>query len=261
MLVAVNIGNTLMSFGFFEDNDCRLLHSFKISSDVKKTSDEYAALINSIALTKNIDIKKVSSAVISSVVPQLTNKLKNTVSEFFGCVPIIVGPGVKTGFKINIDNPSELGADIVAHTAAAVHIKGKDRCAVIVDLGAVNTVSAIGKNGEYFGCAIFSGVQMDLDALHTETAQLPNVHFSASEKAIGKNSHDSICSGVLLGNALAIDGFAERFALEMKSNISQIDLIATGEYADIIISKSSHKFLIDKDLTLKGLYYIYKNNI
>lgn len=262
MLIAVNIGNSVISVGFFDDTECSLISSFKLSTDIKKTSDEYLASIEGICSVKKIDLKNISGAIISSVVPQLTEKIKNTLTELCGFEPTVVGPGVKTGFRIKIDNPSELGGDMVANAAAAISKGGAaGRFTVIADLGAVNTVSAINEKGEYVGCSIFPGISMSLEALHGNTAQLPNVNASSTSKAIGKNSQSSICSGVFLGSAFALDGFIRAFALEMRCKAEQLRLISTGEFAKTVTKSSEYKFEYDGELTLKGLYCIYKNNI
>ena len=140
-----------------------------------------------------------------------------------------------------------------------MQLRQKSKCVVIADIGAVNTVSAINKQGEYLGCAIFPGIQMSLDALHGETAQLPNVNVSKAVTAIGKNSYAAISSGVLLGTVLSIDGFVEKFAQEMRCEIEALQLIATGEFASSAIKMSKYRFEYEEELTLKGLYYIYRN--
>lgn len=261
MLLTVNVSNSVISFGFFEDDRCEIISSFKISCDQKKTSDEYLATIDGLSRAKGIDKRDINGAIISSVVPQLTHTVKDTVEIFTGCAPLCVGPGVKTGFPIKIDNPSELGGDIVANTAAALRIKNENKCMVVADIDDVNTLSAISKKGEYLGCAILPGLGLSLESLHGNTAQLPNVNFSGADRAIGKNSNESISSGVLFGNAMAVDGFVERFAYEMKVKTDELCLIATGEYADTVLKKSKYSFNVEKHLTLKGLYFIYKNTV
>lgn len=260
MLLAVNIGNSTVSLGYFEE-ECVMVASFDVSSDIKKTSYEYFAIIKSIMREKGISTDSVDSAIISSVVPVLTSKIAKSITDLMGKEPMIVGPGVKTGFHIKIDNPSELGADMVANTAAAIQLKDKRSAAIVVDLGIVNTASAISKDGEYLGCAIFPGIQLSFDALHGQTAQLPNVNIGLNNRAIGKNSQSSLRSGVILGNALAIDGLVDRFMDEMRLTRDHIDLIATGDYAQVVLRNCNNHFTYEKDLTLKGLYFIYKNNL
>jgi type III pantothenate kinase len=259
MLLAVNAGNSIISFGFFDDG-CDMRASFDISSDIRKTSDEYIFTIKTIAESKGICAEDIDGAIISSVVPQLTEKLKRSVEVFIGKEPMVVGPGVKTGFHIKIDNPSELGADMVANTAAAIYQK-KGSPLIIADIGAVNTVSAISKSGEYLGCAIFPGVQLSFDALHSEAAQLPNVNLALSSRAIGKNSQGAVRSGVILGSSLALDGFVARFANEMKTAREEIELVATGQYAPVVLPYCKNQFAYEEHLTLMGLYYIYNTNL
>ncbi|MBQ8848861.1 MAG: type III pantothenate kinase [Clostridia bacterium] len=264
MLLAVNIGNSHISAGIFNDSGA-LSVNFKISTDVNKTSDEYSTLIHSIISERNFDITQVDAVIISSVVPQLTSTMLNTLMRITGITPLIVGPGVKTGFSIKIDNPSELGADMVANTAAVIENQkrsgGQISPSVIVDMNTVTTVSAVNKSGEYAGCAIFPGVQMSFDSMHGNTALLPNVMLSSPQKAIGKNSQDSVRSGVILGNAIMLDGFVYRFSREMKCKIEELNLTITGEYAKSVINVCNSKFGYDEHLTLKGLYCIYRSNI
>ncbi len=206
------------------------------------------------------EIGNIYGAIISSVVPQLTATICETVKRFTGCEPMIVGPGVKTGFPIKIDSPAELGGDMVANAAAVVSkMKGDSdmRASVVVDMSAVTTVSAINKYGEYVGCAIFPGVQMSLEALHGNTALLPNVAYSAQTKAIGRNSQESVLSGVILGHAIMLDGFVARFAKEMKIPTEELNCVITGEYARYVTSLCKNNFEYDKELTLKGLSCIY----
>lgn len=260
MLLCSNIGNSIISFGFFNDVG-EMFSSFNISSDIKRTSDEYLAIIKNITRDKDIKIEKIDGVILSSVVPQLTEKLKKALSQFSGTNVMVVGPGVKTGFHIKIDNPSELGADMVANTAAAIRMKKENNAVIVADLGIVNTLSAISKNNEYLGCAIFPGVQLSFDALHGKTAQLPNVVFPASINSIGKNSQSSLRSGVILGDAMIVDGLVQKFADEMKISIEEIELIATGEYAQMILDNCKKSFVYKEDLTLNGLYSIYKINV
>lgn len=259
MLMCVDVGNKVISIGFFDlDGDIR--YSFSISSDISKTADEYLVTVCNIANTFGIERKAINGAIVSSVVPQLTHKIKKTIFAFSGTEPLIVGPGVKTGFPIKIDNPSELGADIVANTAAVVREKRANSYAIIVDVDHINTISAIGKNGEYLGCVIFPGAQASLEALSIDAALLPNVSLSPFGRVIGKTSQDAMCSGAVLGNAMVIDGFIDRFASEFNCGITSIELYATGEYAPFILKESKNSFKTDEHLTLKGLYFIYKSN-
>ena len=259
MLLCVDIGNKIISFGFFAD-DCELVATFDISSVTLRTSDEYASLIKCISKDKQIDLSDTDGAIISSVVPSLTDTLVSTIRELTAIEPLIVGPGVKTGFSIKIDNPSELGADMVANTAAALHKRQGGEAIIVADLGTVNTVSAINKKGEYIGCAIFPGAELCFDVLYREAALLPNIKSGNNSAAIGRNSQSAVRSGVLCGNAMTIDGFVNKFASEMSVTPEEIMLIATGAEARSILPLLERKFIYDGNLTLEGLYFIYKNN-
>lgn len=259
MILATRVENSIISFGIF-NADAELVTSFDVSSDAKKTSDEYLSIVNSILRDKGQEPSKIGGAILASVVPQLTDNIKTVLRELISKEPIVVGPGVKTGFHIKIDDPSELGADMVANTVAAIRMKNSTHGAIVADFGAVTTVSAIGKSGEYIGCAIMPGVRLSLDAMYESAAQLPNVDLSSSAKAIGKNSESSVRAGVLLGNSFAIDGFVAKMAEEMHLTVNEIDLFATGRYALPILKSSKNKFEYDRYLTLNGLCHIFLKN-
>ena len=264
MILAMNVNNSYISIGIFENNsNCNILNTFSISSDINRTSDEYASVIRSIFEHSKVDILGFKGAIVSSVVPQLTDMVSETVCKLIGIMPVIVGPGVKTGFSIKIDSPSEMGADLVAN-AAAIVVENKERevkkASVIIDLGVANTIFAINRFGEYIGGCIFPGIKLSLDSLHSSTAQLPNVTMSLPEKAIGKNSRESLCSGVILGNAIMIDGFIDRFAKEMRCKKDELEIYATGKYAELVLKACAHTIEYRPTLTLDGLYYIYMKN-
>lgn len=260
MLLAADIGNSSISFGIFGDG-CELLHRFKLAADQTRTSDEYAVIINNVFALRGIDPANITGTAIASVVPMLTKTVEDALRTLTGTKTMTVGPGVKTGFPIRIDDPSELGADLVANAAAVIAMQGNKIAAIIVDMGTATTVSAISQSGEYLGNCIMPGVRVSLDSLHSRTAQLPTVTLAMPKRAIGKNSGDSVRSGVVLGNAIMIDGFIDEFAKEMKLDALRVDLFATGGLAEQVLPACKHKFTYDPDLTLKGLYFIYKNNI
>ena len=260
MLFAIDIGNSSISTGLFCIGSGELLYTFKLSSDKNRTVDEYICQISSMFYFSGIDKAAISGAIISSVVPELTHTMSLCAERIVGKKPKIVGPGLKTGFPIKVDNPSELGADLVSNAAAAISGTAKGQACIIVDMGTATTVSAINKDGEYIGNCILPGVKLCLDALHRQTAQLPFVTLAKPKKAIGKNSGESIRSGVVLGNAMMIDGFIDEFEKEMKLDSGAV-LLATGGLAQDVLPASRHKLQYDPHLTLKGLYFIYKNNI
>lgn len=265
MLLAVEIDNSRINFGLFDQHTEELIQRFEITTDIRKTSDEYAVTVAAIIKYYGIDEKKVNGAVVASVVPQLTDTVKQAITKLFGSIQtVMVGKGIKTGFPIKVDNPSELGTDLVTNAAAVIDILNKENISkcpcVIIDMGTATTIFAVNSNGEYIGGSIMAGVGMSLEALHGKTALLPNVSLAATARAIGKNSQESVRSGVVLGNAFMLDGFIDKIADEMKCGDS-VEVFATGEYAEEIIGYCTHKIRYVKDLTLNGLLCIYKNNI
>ena len=262
MVLAIEIDNSRISFGFFNDNGI-LVSNFGIASDVNKTSDEYAVLIDSVFNYYKIERNNVDGGVLCSVVPMLTGSISYLMKKMFPDINFIfVEKGIKTGFSIKVDNPSELGADLVANAVAVMQLKSKaktyNKSSIIVDIGTASTVFALNSKNEFVGGSIMPGVDMSLTTLHGKTAQLPNVTLMPPTRIIGKNSQESIRSGVIVGTALMIDGFVEKFSKELSD---EADVFITGEYAEPIIQFCSCHYQYVPNLTFLGLYYIYKNNI
>lgn len=261
MLLAIDIGNTSISCGVFSQGG-ELLHTFNLSSDINRTSDEYMSVLHSMFVTYSINKNDFSGAIISSVVPMLTHKMCKCAERITSKAPKIVGPGLKSGVSIKIDNPSELGADMVANAAAVIALmEGDIRDAVIVDMGTATTVSALTCKKEYLGNCILPGVKISLESLHGETAQIPSVAPAQISRAIGKNSNESVRSGVILGNAIMIDGFIDKFENEMKIEKGGARIFVTGGLAPVIFSHIKRDYEYHESLTLFGLYCIYKNNV
>lgn len=265
MLLAIEIDNSHINFGFFElDESNTLVNSFKISADTAKTSDEYAVSINGMLSFYGIERTDVTGAIVSSVVPQLTNTLLTAIKSLLEIDALTVGKGIKTGFPIKTENPSDLGADLVANAAAVTDIKIRENTSklpcIIIDMGTATTVFAINANGEYIGGSILPGVGLSLDVLHGRTAQLPTVTLTLPSRYIGRNSQESIRSGVMLGNAIALDGFIEAFSKEMRCG-KDVEVFITGEYSEPFVGLCKHKMRRIPELTLIGLCCIYKNNV
>ena len=264
MLLAVNVGNKDISFAVFDGISSEPKAKFSMASDIKKTSDEYAVTLSQLLGFSGVDVKDIDGAIMSSVVPFLNDVIKHVILVLTGKTPIIVGPGVKTGFAIRIDDPASLGADIVANAAAVVaYLKeNKLECpAIILDMRAATTLFAINKQKELVGGTILAGADMSLDMLHKNTALLPSVEMSGVSRAIGKNTKESLVSGVIFGQAAMIDGLVDRFKKELKCEGGEILLFATGENCKPIIAHCTNEFRYEQNLTLGGLAYIYKNTV
>lgn len=252
MLLAIDVGNTNIVLGVLDGDE--LISTGRLSTNINETDEEYAMKIHSfLSLHKALDI---DGAIISSVVPALTSALKRAVRFVTGVTPIIVGPGVKTGLSIKIDDPAQLGADLVVGAVAA---KAKYPLPIIIfDLGTATTGSVIDKDGNFLGGIITTGVRTSLNALSTGTALLPQIEIAAPKKTIGTNSIDSMRSGAVIGTAAMLDGFIDRFEEELgeKANI-----VVTGGLGKVIAQNCRHEMVYDSNLLIDGLKIIYDKNV
>jgi len=254
MILAISIQNTETSFGFYEGDS--ICHHCIISSISQKTADEYVMFLNDLCAQKEIDKSKIEGAVIASVVPPITEKLKQAVEIVFHCNPLIVAHGIKTGLNIRIDNHTQLGADIVANTVAAA---GKlEKPFAVIELGSATTISAVNKQGELFGVIIIPGVKLSLDALSNSAAELPDISLEKPKSLLGKNTIDSMLSGSVYGTAAMLDGIISRLKEELKSD--DLNVIACGGLAEKIIPYCKTEIKANKYLTLEGLLQLYKLN-
>ncbi len=234
----------------------RLVMSERISTDHKKTATEYAVLLHTIFEIRGIDPTAVSGAIISSVVPPLTFVLKNAVKMAVGVTPMVVGPGVKNGLRIRIDDPRQLGADMVVGAVGAIRIYGAPL--ILIDMGTATTISSIDSSGDFRGGVIIPGVNVSLEALVSGTSQLPRISLSAPGSAIGTNTVHSMQSGIVYGQASMLDGMIDRFREEMEGDPK---VIATGGLARVIVPYCRHEITLDNELMIKGLKIIYDRNV
>ena len=254
MVLAIDIGNTHILLGCFEDR--KILFTELLSTDRSYTDLEYASLIKS-ALEFNVaSFEDIEGAIISSVVPSVTGTIKTAVERFANVSPIVVGPGVKTGLKIRIDNPAQLGSDLVVSAVAGIKEYGVPQ--INIYMGTATAFSLIDSEKNYLGTSIGAGMGIAAEALSSKTSQLPNIAFETPKKVIGTNTVDSMKSGLIFQNAALIDGMIERIEEEYGEKCV---LIATGRYADIVAPLCKHKIILDKDLLLKGLIEVYYKNL
>ena len=253
MILAIDIGNTNIALGGFSKNELSFVA--RISTDVSKTSDEYASvLLSTLALYKTPP-EAIKGAIISSVVPALNRVVSEAVRFICGITPLVVGPGVKSGINLHCDNPSSVGSDLVCACVAARYVYGCP--ALIIDMGTATKISVIDKNGAFIGVSIIPGVIMGLRALSEGTAQLPQVSLEVPKSVIGKNTADCMRSGIIYGNASLLDGMIERFNEEMGE---VLPIFATGGLATTVVKHCKHNITVDENLVLKGLNIIYNKN-
>ena len=253
MILSIDIGNSNINIGAYCNGG--LLFLTHIVSEAGKTEVEYAVLLHHILHLHRLSEQNLKGAVISSVVPQLSPVLKAAV-QLTSPVPVMeIGPGVKTGLNIRIDNPAQLGADFVA--AAVGAFEKYPLPVIIVDFGTATKISIVDRSRSFIGGSIMPGVRVSLDALSNRAAQLPHISLEPPAPVIGTNTIDCMKSGVLLGNASMIDGMIERY--EEKAGPAA-SIVATGESVDAVAPFCRHKLLVDKTLRLDGLYAVWKKN-
>ena len=254
MILAIDVGNTNIVFGGIENS--APIFVTRINTDKNKTEDEYAVIFKTLIEINGSSADSFDGAIISSVVPQLNEVLRKAILMLTKCEAIIVGPGVKTGLDIKIDNPATLGSDIVVGCVAAVAQYPKPL--IVIDMGTATTIVVVDKNGIYRGGIIAPGVRVAMESLTGNTAQLPAISLDAPRRAIGTNTADCMRSGIVFGNAAMIDGMIDRLSLEIDGEPT---VVATGGHSSKIIPNCKHNIFIDNDLLIKGLEIIYNKNL
>ena len=253
MILAVDIGNTHILLGGFDDQE--ILFTELLTTNRHATDLEYAALIETALRVNRLDFTTVDGAIVSSVVPSVTNNIRTAIERFTGVTPLIVGPGVKTGLKIRTDNPAQVGADLVM--AAVAGIREYKVPQISIYMGTATTFSLIDENKTFLGTSIGAGMGVAADALCEKTSQLPSVAFETPKKVIGTNTIDSMKSGLMYQTASAIDGMIDRIEEEYGSKCT---IVATGRYAASVVPRCHHTIHCDPDLILKGLMEVYRKN-
>ena len=254
MLLVIDIGNTNIKFGLFDGE--RLAHSWRLATNRKKTGDEYGASLCSLLDLAGINKDSIDGVIMSSVVPGINFTIEHMLRHYLNKTPMIVGPGIKTGLNIKLDNPRELGGDIICDCVSAYRRYGGP--CIVMDFGTATTVSAVTKNGEFLGGAICPGVKLSLDALTGNAAKLPNIELNIPPSAIGKNTITSMQSGLLFGYVGLVESLISRFKNEMDAPEARV--IATGGMSKTIGKLTPAIDVLDPLLTLEGLKLLYHSN-
>ena len=253
MILAVDIGNSNIVIGGIQGME--ILFEARLRTDATKTSDEYCIDLKMILEVYKVEASALDGAIISSVVPQVLNSMKTAVKKLTGHTALVVGPGLKTGLNIKIENPAQTGADLVVASVAA--LREHKAPIIVIDMGTATTVTAMDETGAFIGGSICPGVKISLDALTERTALLPGLQLDQPKRAIGRNTIDCMRSGIMLGTACMLDGLIERFEEELGSKAT---VVATGGIAKFIIPMCRTPIVYDKDLLLKGLAILYRDN-
>lgn len=255
MLLAVDIGNSNITIGVFDGETLRM--RAKLSAVRERSADEYAALLYDMLRIKGVEREALTGCIVASVVPTITGLVEEAIRTLTGLSVMKVGPGTKTGFRIRIDDPSQLGADLVADTAAAIAEYGAPL--ILADIGTVTTIAVVDSDKTYLGGCILPGLYASAELLKESTALLPAIALQpAGENVLGKNSADAMRYGLLCGSAMMVDGFIDRYSCLPK--VSGAKVVATGGSAELITAQCSHEIILDPELTLKGLQKLYRLN-
>lgn len=256
MLLVIDVGNTNIVLGIFKGK--KLVYDWRISTDREKTADEYGLMLMQIMDSQNIKIDNINDIIISSVVPNIMDIFPEICEKYFNIKPIIIGPGVKTGMNILYDNPKEVGADRIVNGVAAFEKYGGPL--IVIDLGTAITFDVINEKGEYLGGAIAPGIKIAADSLFVRASKLPKVEIVKPEKVIGKNTVNSMQSGIVYGYIGLIDTIIEKIIEEFKTTKDKIKIVATGGFSKLITNESKYIKTRDEMLTLDGLKIIYNRN-
>ena len=250
MLLVVDVGNTHTVLGLYEEDE--LVHHFRIQSARGRTEDEFLVTITSLLHTVGLETDDVTASILASVVPTLTDCLVRALKRCFEHVPVIVGPGIKTGMPILYENPREVGADRIVNAIAAYErARGG---LIVVDFGTATTFDCVSPRGEYLGGAIAPGIKLSAEALFARAARLPKIEINKPPHAVGRNTVHSMQSGLIYGYVALVDGMVERLHEEMDCPVT---VLATGGEAPLIASESKTIDEVDEHLTLDGLRLLY----
>lgn len=265
LLLCIDVGNSNISVGIFKDETADPLFCVKLSSAPIRSADEYMALIWNLLNLRGVTLDSINRVAMASVVPALTGVMSEAVAKLTDAPMLTVGPGVKTGFSIRIDDPSELGADQVANTAGA--LARYESPLILIDAGTVTVISAIDGDKNYLGCAILPGVRKYADYLKQSTALLPSVELTpfgkrsqarlSDDELLGRNSADSIRAGLVMGSAMMADGFVEAYQRRLGGDAT---VIVTGGSAPMLKATCSAQMIEEPYLTLKGLARLIELN-
>ena len=254
MLLAIDIGNTNIILGVFED--AKLRATWRIATHIYRMADEYAVLLQNLLQQQGMDLTDVTKLALCSVAPPLTTVFEELSERYLHTSPMVVGSGIKTGVHIRMDNPREVGADRIVDAAAAHHLYGGP--VIIVDLGTATTFDTVSREGDYLGGAIAPGINTAAESLFSRTAMLPRVELIRPPHAIGTNTISAMQSGLVFGYVGLVEGVINRIQQELGEKAR---VVATGGYAGFIAKETKAIDVVNPDLTLIGLRLIYMMNL
>ena len=253
MILTVDIGNSNIVIGGVEGD--QIVFEARLRTDTTKTSDEYCIELKSLLDIYGISAEAVEGSIIGSVVPQVLNSFQTAIKKLTGKQSLVVGPGLKTGLNIKIENPAQTGADLVVGCVAA--LREHKPPMIVVDMGTATTMVVLDETGALIGGCICPGVKISMDALTERTALLPGLQLDQPKRAIGKNTIECMRSGIMMGAACMVDGMIRRMEEELGCKTT---VVATGGIAKFVLPMCKTPVIYDKDLLVKGLAALYRDN-
>lgn len=254
MLLVVDVGNTNIVLGVYENKE--LKNSFRIGTDIYKTSDEFGAIIAQLFQIDGIKFSEIDDVIISSVVPEVMHSLENFSMKYINKNPMVIGPGIKTGINIKYETPNQVGADRIVNAVAGIEKYGGPL--ILIDFGTATTFCYINKMGEYLGGAITPGIKISSEALFQRASKLHKVEIIETKTVIGKNTTAAMQSGIFHGYVGMVDNIVAKMIEE--SGEENVKVVATGGLASLIIAQTKNVKIVDKNLTLEGLRMIHEKN-
>lgn len=253
MILTIEIGNATITLGGVEEE--AVCFECRINTDRVKTSDTYCIDLKTLFEIYGIGLSSIEGVIIASVVPQVLNAVRNAIKKLLNLEPLVVGPGLKTGLNIRLDNPGQMGADLVAADVAA--LREHQPPLIIIDMGTATTISVLDETGAHLGGCVCPGAKISLDALTARTSLLPGIQLESPRQALGRNTGDAMRSGIMFGTASMLDGMIDRFREELGCEFT---ILATGGIARHIIPLCRHRIVYDRHLIIKGLAALYRQN-
>ena len=254
MILAIDIGNTNIVLGGLEEE--KILFEARMATDLIKTSDQYCAELKNMLALFEVTPEMIDGSIVSSVVPPVLNSVKTAIRKLTGKTCLVVGPGIRTGLNIRVENPAEVGSDLIVAAVAAIQEYGAPL--LLVDMGTATTITAVDASGTFLGGCICPGVKISMEALTGRTAQLPGISLEGPQGAIGRNTRDCMRSGIMFGAAAMLDGLLDRMEAELGVPVK---VIATGGIARFVIPLCRRKMIYDRSLMLKGLGLLWRRNL
>ncbi len=253
MILTIDIGNSNIVLGGVQGED--IVFEARLRTEATKTSDQYCVDLKILLDVYGVRSEDIEGCIISSVVPQVLNSFQTAIKKLTGKVSLVVGPGIKTGLDIRLENPGQTGADLVVADVAA--LREHKPPLIVIDMGTATTMSVLDETGAHIGGCIIPGVRISMDALTEKTALLPGLQLDQPKRAVGRNTIDAMRSGIMMGTASMLDGMVERMEEELGYKTT---VIATGGIAKFIVPLCKTPMIYDKDLLIKGLAALYRDN-